>query len=98
MKGNQVIMSFGFSFLGIMILVIFVLIVYNIKMESIYRYYAMLKSYFILVNKCEKAMVNKNFLEYHYGHVTDEVRETKNNVKIYFIPEKEFFTPLPGKE
>lgn len=67
-------------------------------MESIYRYYAVFKSYLTLINKCKKAMVNKNIPECHYGHVTDELKETKNNVKIYFIPEKEFFTPLPGKE
>lgn len=41
-------------------------------MESIYRYYAVFKSYLTLINKCEKAMVNKNIPEYHYGHVTDK--------------------------
>lgn len=35
-------------------------------------------------------MLNKNIPEYHYNHATDleEVKETKTNVEIYFIPEQ----------
>lgn len=35
-------------------------------------------------------MLNNNIPEYHYDHATDleEVKETKTNVEIYFIPEK----------
>lgn len=35
-------------------------------------------------------MLYKNIPEYHYDHATDqeEVKETKTNVEIFFIPEK----------
>lgn len=33
-------------------------------------------------------MVSKNTPEYHYDHAKEELKETKTNVDIYFIPEK----------